>query len=212
MELIIGYFIPSFANYYVHLISPSKEMKIPARTQVLFLLLVLFDLDVLLWADLIADTCRKTIYPGICVSTLRSNPRSAGANVTGLVRIVFDTALPKANSTLNLVNELYAKALKAKQTSFFEYLSNCLNQYKEAVSGLNGCTEYLGSDNFGTVLHATQAVSYVLICEKEFIALRPIGGRASPITAQNNAMERLVSIALGIVKSLGCNQPICNFS
>ncbi|KAI8571299.1 hypothetical protein RHMOL_Rhmol01G0108700 [Rhododendron molle] len=187
-------------------------MKISARTQVLFLSLVLFDLYVLLRADLIADTCRKTIYPGICASTLRSNPRSAGADVTGLARIVFDTALPKANSTLNLVNELYAKALKAKEQSFYEYLSNCLNQYEEAVSSLNGCTEYLGSDNFGTVLRATQAVSYVLICDKDFIALRPIGGRASPIAAQNNAVEQLVSIALGIVKSLGCNQPICDFS
>ncbi|CAB4302403.1 unnamed protein product [Prunus armeniaca] len=38
-------------------------------------------------ADLVEETCRKTTNYGLCVSSLKSDPRSSTADVKGLARI-----------------------------------------------------------------------------------------------------------------------------
>ncbi|KAK2982819.1 hypothetical protein RJ640_021309 [Escallonia rubra] len=44
-------------------------------------------------ASLIEQVCQKTMYHDLCVSSLRSNPRSSGADVKGLARIILELFL-----------------------------------------------------------------------------------------------------------------------
>ncbi|KAK8661849.1 hypothetical protein V6N13_091440 [Hibiscus sabdariffa] len=51
--------------------------------------------------SLIETTCTKTSFPDLCVSTLKSDPRSSTADLSGLARIVADSVNAKASATLN---------------------------------------------------------------------------------------------------------------
>ncbi|KAH7855740.1 hypothetical protein Vadar_028292 [Vaccinium darrowii] len=66
----------------------------------LLFLSLLFTLNYHSHADLIGNTCKKTEFTDLCISTLRSDPHSAAADVKGLARIMFDATLAKVTLLL----------------------------------------------------------------------------------------------------------------
>ncbi|KAK3188131.1 hypothetical protein Dsin_027692 [Dipteronia sinensis] len=57
--------------------------------------------------DLIDDTCKKTHFYDLCVTTLRSDPQSSKADVQGLARIALEKLQAKANNnTLYHIHKL----------------------------------------------------------------------------------------------------------
>ncbi|KAJ7980421.1 Pectinesterase inhibitor-like protein [Quillaja saponaria] len=57
-------------------------------------------------ANLIDQTCKKTPYYALCVSSLQSDPRSKDADVRGLARILVDVMNSKATQTLKQISKL----------------------------------------------------------------------------------------------------------
>ncbi|XP_039055185.1 cell wall / vacuolar inhibitor of fructosidase 1-like [Hibiscus syriacus] len=57
-------------------------------------------------ADLIQTTCQRTPFYYLCVSTLRLDPQSSGADVAGLARIGANKLKAKATATLPQITGL----------------------------------------------------------------------------------------------------------
>ncbi|KAI8546922.1 hypothetical protein RHMOL_Rhmol07G0157000 [Rhododendron molle] len=154
---------------------------------------VLFTLTYYSRADLIADTCKKTEYPNLCISTLRSNPDSKTADVEGLVRIILKVTFARVNATLDRVNDLLKKT---KDRGLKQSLVICASLYGDAVNyEIPRAIQSVGKDNFTARTETTAIVDDADTCEDQF--------GESPITAENNIIIQLAIIALGIINRLG---------
>lgn len=193
----------SFQSFLEHLATlPCKGMKTSltmSGTSLLFLL-ILFTLNYHSHADLIGSTCEKNEeYIDLCISTLRSDPRSAAADVEGLARIMFDATLAKATATLNRIKDLLKKT---SDPVLREYLNVCVEQYDDAIEDIPVAIQNVGSHNFASRIKADDVVDEARSCEEIFIDL-PNRERKSPLTAENDMVRKLAMIAAGIVASLG---------
>ncbi|KAK9948528.1 hypothetical protein M0R45_004099 [Rubus argutus] len=74
-------------------------------------------------ANLIDQTCRKTPNYSLCVSSLKSDPRSKSADVRGLALIMVNVVKVKAKTTLNRINVLLKKTPKDNS------LKDCADRY-----------------------------------------------------------------------------------
>ncbi|KAI8522554.1 hypothetical protein RHMOL_Rhmol13G0005500 [Rhododendron molle] len=164
----------------------------------LLFLSLLFTLSCHSQADLIGDTCKKTLYPDLCISTLRSNPTSAAADVKGLVRIMFYATAVKATATLNQVNVLLKKT---NDVVLIECLENCASEYASALNEIFTANKNVGSDIFAVKGVAADLVSETRDCEDTF-ADGPYK-RKSPLTAENDVLGDLAGLVIEIVDSLG---------
>ncbi|GFY81386.1 hypothetical protein Acr_01g0011950 [Actinidia rufa] len=167
------------------------------RMSLLFLFVV-FTLNYHSQSDLIADTCKKTEFPEFCISTLRSNRRSASADVNGLARIVFEAGLAKATSTLNKVNLLLKKTT---ERILKQCLQICANVYDDALDNISQAIENVGSNNSQAVYYASEASINVEDCEESFD--EEPNKRKSPLTGDNNVVDQLVNIGAAIVHPIG---------
>ncbi|KAE9465851.1 hypothetical protein C3L33_02252, partial [Rhododendron williamsianum] len=147
-----------------------------------------------------SGTCEKNEeYIDLCISTLRSDPRSAAADVEGLARIMFDATLAKATATLNRIKDLLKKT---SDPVLREYLNVCVEQYDDAIEDITVAIQNVGSHNFASRIKADDVVDEARSCEEIFIDL-PNRERKSPLTAENDMVRKLAMIAAGIVASLG---------
>ncbi|KAK9948527.1 hypothetical protein M0R45_004098 [Rubus argutus] len=80
---------------------------------------VMFPMD----ANLIDQTCRKTPNYKLCVSSLKSDPRSKSADVRGLALVMVNVVKTKATTTLKRINELL------KKTPRDDSLKDCHHMY-----------------------------------------------------------------------------------
>ncbi|GFY81385.1 hypothetical protein Acr_01g0011940 [Actinidia rufa] len=167
------------------------------RMSLLFLFVV-FTLNYHSQSDLIADTCKKTEFPEFCISTLRSNPRSASADVNGLARIVFEAGLAKATSTLNKVNFLLKKTT---ERILKQCLQICAHVYDKALDDISQAIENVGSNISEVVNYASSASINVEDCEESFD--EEPNKRKSPLTDDNSAVDQLVNIGAAIVQPIG---------
>ncbi|KAH7853453.1 hypothetical protein Vadar_002593 [Vaccinium darrowii] len=166
----------------------------------LLFLSLLFTLNCHSHADLIGITCKKTEFTDLCISTLRSDPRSAAADVKGLARIMFDAALAKVTATLGQTKDLLKKT---SDPDLREYLTVCAEQYERATEDIFTAIQNVGSDNFESRTYADAVYDEARSCEEIFTERSPPRKRKSPFTVVNDVVKKLVMIASGIVKSLG---------
>ncbi|KAL7175367.1 hypothetical protein ACSBR2_029048 [Camellia fascicularis] len=162
------------------------------------LLFVLFSLNYHSHADLIADTCKKSEYPDLCNSTLRSDPRSAKADATGLARIMLEAALIKASTTFNQVKKLLSKTT---EPVLKQCLTDCTDLYESIVEEIPKAIQNVGSDNNEAIHQGDLAITDADTCD--FIFSDGPNKRKSPFTANSTAVQNLVAIAEHILASLG---------
>ncbi|KAL7263834.1 hypothetical protein ACSBR1_001899 [Camellia fascicularis] len=162
------------------------------------LLFVLLSLNYHSHADLIADTCKKSEYPDLCNSTLRSDPRSAKADAKGLAHIMLEVALTKASTTFNQVKNLLSKTTVPVLK---RCLTICADMYDSIVEEIPKAIQNVGSDNNEAIHQSDLALTDADTCEGIF-SDGP-NKRKSPLTANNNAVQHLVAIAEDILASLG---------
>ncbi|KAL6990116.1 hypothetical protein U1Q18_015864 [Sarracenia purpurea var. burkii] len=79
--------------------------------------------------DLISKTCSRTPFSQLCVSTLRSHPRSSRANLKGLSLILVRAAQSEAAVALRTINRLRA----ASDPRFRIPLSKCGGVYRKIL-------------------------------------------------------------------------------
>lgn len=167
-------------------------MYLGMRGMLLLFFSVLFTLNYCSCGDLIADTCKKTKYPNLCISTLRSNPDSKTADVEGLVRIILKVMLARANAILNQVNDLLKKT---KDRGLKQSLTICASLYGEALYDIPEAIQNVGKNNpqAGSATYGVFDVADT--CEDQF--------DESPITAENDLIKQLTLVAVEIINSLG---------
>ncbi|KAE9460434.1 hypothetical protein C3L33_07692, partial [Rhododendron williamsianum] len=167
------------------------------RISLLFLSL-LFTLSCHSQADLIGDTCKKTLFPDLCISTLRSNPSSAAADVKGLARIMFYATAVKATATLNQVNVLLKKT---NDVVLIECLENCASEYASALNDIFTANKNVGSDIFAAKGVAADLIAEAQDCEGTFTD-EPYK-RKSPLTVENEVLRDLAATVIEIINTLG---------
>lgn len=148
---------------------------------------MLFPMD----ANLIDQTCKKTPNYNLCVSSLKSDPRSGKAGVAGLGFITVDIAKDKATDAANRINELL------KQSPSDQRLKTCATFYHtilvadvpEASQGFKLGNPKFAEQGMNDAADAAEA------CEKEFSS-------KSPLTDKNKVVHDLSSIAAAIARLL----------
>ncbi|KAF7147980.1 hypothetical protein RHSIM_Rhsim03G0038700 [Rhododendron simsii] len=194
------YVLWSFLEHLATLHCKGMKTSLTMSGMSLHFLLILFTLNYHSHADLISSTCEKNEEDiDLCISTLRSDPRSAAADVAGLARIMFDATLAKATATLNQIKDLLKKT---SDPVLREYLNVCVEQYDDAIEDIPVAIQNVGSNNFASRIKADDVVDEARSCEEIFTDL-PNRKRKSPFTAANDMVKKLVMIAAGIVESLG---------
>ncbi|TQD73173.1 hypothetical protein C1H46_041302 [Malus baccata] len=151
---------------------------------------VIFPMD----ANLIDQTCKKTPNYNLCVSSLKSDPRSVKADVASLGFITVDIAKDKATDTANRINELL------KQSPSDQRLKTCATFYHtilvadvpEASQGFKLGNPKFAGQGMNDAADAAEA------CEKEFSSKSPLTDKNKVVhdlsrSGKTTFMQQLVS-------------------
>lgn len=159
-----------------------------------FFLLPLFLSISLSTSDLISEICSKTQNPSLCLQALRSDRRSARADLKGLALISIDIAQSNAKQTANqLIPALSRGATSPKLKGRYD---TCAENYRETIDNLNQARTALNARDIGTFrTRASAALDGPDTCEDSFE-----GPPAEPkqLRDANNKLEGLCSIILAI--------------
>ncbi|CAI9753504.1 unnamed protein product [Fraxinus pennsylvanica] len=139
-------------------------------------------------ADLIGDFCSTVRDPSFCNKALRSDRRSAKADVRGLGQIALDKAIASAKTTLKL----------AKELGNGELPSTCAEVCSDAIDNLNECQGLLrGNDKESLNVEASAALDDLATCDDEYGAKEPTNLKNASQTTQG-----LISIILAVSNRL----------
>lgn len=87
-------------------------------------------------ADLIGDICAKANNPSLCTQTLRSDPRSSGANARTLAGIALEKAVSATQASVSVAKSLSNPKIKAK-------IDTCIEVFGDAIDTLQECKPLL---------------------------------------------------------------------
>ncbi|KAK6795089.1 hypothetical protein RDI58_008542 [Solanum bulbocastanum] len=136
---------------------------------VTFLIVFLLSISVTLTSvksDLIDDICSKTLKKAVCLSALRADPRSKGANLEGLATISIDLSQKKAKSTHDLVSTLLKQATDPNLKTRY---SSCLENYNDTINDLGELSGFLKSKDYESLnIHASAASDGPSTCDDNF--------------------------------------------
>ncbi|XP_060188426.1 pectinesterase inhibitor-like [Lycium barbarum] len=117
-------------------------------------------------ADLIDDVCSKTQHKDICLSALKGDPRSKGANLKGLMMISMDLSQKNAQSVRDLVEKLLDEATDPELKSRYSF---CCTSYNDAIDNLKKLPDlFMSKDYNGINTHASAALSDPSKCDDKF--------------------------------------------
>ncbi|KAL6133656.1 hypothetical protein ACLB2K_065890 [Fragaria x ananassa] len=141
-------------------------------------------------AKLVEKTCSKTPHPSLCVYSLKSDPRSAHADISGLGLIMVDVVSTKVNGILKKIDTLLKqnpgdKALQYCSHNYHFVLSIDIKEAKDAIMGDPKFAEDSMND----------ASEYADACEIQF------KGR-SPLTKLNKYISDASRVTSAIAKIL----------
>ncbi|XP_073041701.1 cell wall / vacuolar inhibitor of fructosidase 2-like [Primulina eburnea] len=144
--------------------------------------------------SLIENVCKKTFDYKLCVSSLKSNPRSFNTDVKGLARIMIDVTQSKIEVMIRVVQQLGKNASDLRER---ECLDNvCYPEYGRSRSDIKQAIEDLQSNSFR---EAYTDVHYVYSneeeCENSFAELEI----KSPMTTINTHFAAFCKITEDII-------------
>ncbi|KAG6518022.1 putative invertase inhibitor [Zingiber officinale] len=152
---------------------------------------------------LIASTCNRTLYYDVCVASLASRPGSRRADLRGLASISLDVGLDHARATVSLAKALSKRHAAAAATGgayAAGCLSDCVEEYREAVDGLRKSAAALRRRDYDDVNDLVSgAMTNSDTCESAF-ADKP--GLRSPLTERNSYFFKICSISIAITNLL----------
>ncbi|KAH7692820.1 Plant invertase/pectin methylesterase inhibitor protein [Dioscorea alata] len=149
------------------------------------------------------ETC-KTLAEGeddidedFCVSTLKSDPRSASADMHGLAVIATKQLLAHASSTESKIEEMMELETDGKEKDVFE---SCLDEYRDALDKLNDALDNLNSKLYDEAIALMEKVFDAgEICEEAFLEVQE---GASPVASEDRNYGQLAGVALALAKSV----------
>ncbi|XP_047339612.1 pectinesterase inhibitor-like [Impatiens glandulifera] len=111
---------------------------------------------------LIQNVCSKTHNLNLCNDILNSDPRSAHADLKGLVQILIDKTYAKGNFALTVIASLYKNA---NNTETKDQLHLCVISYKSAMNNLNKANAALKSGNREIISDITSVIDGAESCD-----------------------------------------------
>ncbi|XP_057481742.1 pectinesterase inhibitor-like [Actinidia eriantha] len=149
-------------------------------------------------ADLISQVCSKTLNPSLCSDTLKSDPRSATADLKGLGQISIDKAQSNAKQASGTIASLSKQTTDPKVKNL---INGCGTDYQDAVDELNEATQSLKfGDIFSLRQRALAALSYPVGCDNSF--KKPPVTEPLVLKQANTKLEGLCSVVVAVADKL----------
>ncbi|KAK4780318.1 hypothetical protein SAY87_016424 [Trapa incisa] len=150
---------------------------------------------------LVQKTCKTTKYYDLCVSSLRSDPRSPSADTKGLALIMIGVATTNATATSSFLSSL-AVSTTTVDPALVKLLRDCAGKYSLSGSSLQDSAQDLAAESYDEAyLHIMAAQDYPNACHNAF---RQPHGQAYPpeIAQREDGLKRICDVALSIVDIL----------
>ncbi|KAI9192700.1 hypothetical protein LWI28_026769 [Acer negundo] len=152
--------------------------------------------------DLVSAACNRTFYVDICVSSIRSDPRSSTiSDLRGLADVALNVTFVHGMETLDYIKHLNSNSPAASYRS--RCLRDCAEVYADAVQSLQDTVHLLRIRDFekvNTLVSAAMTDSDT--CEDGFNEVLDDAEGVSPLTQRNQYFSKLCSNFLAITKLL----------
>ncbi|KAL8490177.1 hypothetical protein ACS0TY_025908 [Phlomoides rotata] len=141
-------------------------------------------------ADLISNVCSTAINPYLCTQTLKSDPRSRGADLKGLGQIAIVKAEAATQNAIGVV--------KSFSGNYKDVVEICVETSNQAIDDLKESSQLLHAGRKADVqTRGSSALTNVGTCDDEFGDSEPPKVKEATKRAQD-----LISILLVIANSL----------
>lgn len=146
--------------------------------------------------DLIDSTCKKTLYPDLCLSSLRSHPSSSAADAKMLAGIMLNLTMANATDILKEIQKLQSKAT---DSVIEKGLQMCYGFYYSAArDDIPNAIKYVNSGSYAIALDYVQsAIEKPHLCEQTFFQGPEI--RRSPLIDRSNDVLYLTIVVQNII-------------
>ncbi|KAF5748382.1 pectinesterase [Tripterygium wilfordii] len=133
--------------------------------------------------DLISTACNRTLHQELCISSLRSDPRSHSSDLEGLAEIALNISTIHGVQTLSYINHLKSNVGGNVSEYVLTCLSDCMEEYSEAIDKLEDSVGALMNRSFDDlVTFVTAAMTDSDTCEEGF---EENPEEVSPLTKRN---------------------------
>ncbi|XP_038698230.1 putative invertase inhibitor [Tripterygium wilfordii] len=150
--------------------------------------------------DLISTACNRTLHQELCISSLRSDPRSHSSDLEGLAEIALNISTIHGVQTLSYINHLKSNVGGNVSEYVLTCLSDCMEEYSEAIDKLEDSVGALMNRSFDDlVTFVTAAMTDSDTCEEGF---EENPEEVSPLTKRNQDFSMLCSNFLAITTLL----------
>ncbi|KAF5204225.1 Cell wall / vacuolar inhibitor of fructosidase [Thalictrum thalictroides] len=150
---------------------------------------------------LIHNTCKKTTYYNLCMSSLKSSSSSLKADIKGLAVIMIGIAMKHANQTTTYLSSQLLS--NTNDVVIKKVVKDCADKYSLAIESLQESLQQLDlmSSDYAS-LQVSAAKDYPNVCHNEY---RRFAGLAYPIELahREEKLEHMCDVALGIIDVLG---------
>lgn len=92
--------------------------------------------------DLIDNLCHEALNPSLCNTSLRSDPRSSGANLRKLAEIALEKARSATNATITVAKSITDESNK-------KHVDHCVDLCNEAILDLDRSKNLVGGGSGG---------------------------------------------------------------
>ncbi|XP_062188893.1 uncharacterized protein LOC133892202 [Phragmites australis] len=147
-------------------------------------------------ADNLQDTCNKTLFPKVCISSLAANPESRTASPRRLAELSVYVAAEVGTAVAAFANhELNA----AKDDALFKCLDSCSDDIEETVAHLSALTRELTDAKFLEVKSwLSSTLGGTSTCE-EACKDAPISDVKNAAVTKSFEFEKLLRVTLDLI-------------
>ncbi|ESQ31418.1 hypothetical protein EUTSA_v10005004mg [Eutrema salsugineum] len=148
----------------------------------------------------IESTCKTTNYYRLCVSALKSDPRSPTADTKGLAAIMVGVGMTNATATATYLAGNITAA--ANNTVLKKVLKDCSDKYALAADSLRLTIQDLDDEAYDyAYMHVLAAEDYPNVCRNFF---RRVRGLVYPpeIRRREVSLRRICGVVSGILDRL----------
>ncbi|KAJ4897255.1 Cell wall / vacuolar inhibitor of fructosidase 2 [Raphanus sativus] len=149
---------------------------------------------------IIETTCKTTSYYALCVSALKSDPRSPTADTKGLAAIMVGVGVKNATATATYITGNLTSA--ANDTVLKKVLKDCSEKYTLAADSLRLTIQDLDDEAYDyAYMHVLAAEDYPNVCRNIF---RRAKGLVYPaeIRRREVSLRRICGVVSGILDRL----------
>ncbi|KAL1215426.1 Cell wall / vacuolar inhibitor of fructosidase 2 [Cardamine amara subsp. amara] len=171
-------------------------------TSIIFLLLIsiAFSSSAKSNTTMIESTCKSTHYYDLCVSALKSDPRSCVADTKGLAAIMVGVGMTNATSTATYLAGNLTSA--TKDPILKKVLQDCAEKYALAADSLRLTIQDLDDEAYDYAsMHVLAAEDYPNVCRNIFQRVKSLVYPVE-IRRREESLKRICGVASGILDRL----------